>query len=1039
LFRVPLLYVAAGAGQGKLVKLLIVQLGDIHFRSADDPVLSRTSRIVDAVKNLHYGLDGCIIVFAGDIAHAATEEQYLLAFDFAAGLRRGVLDAWKMPVPVKFATVPGNHDCDFSADLPARDAVLGAGHPNPTQPTIDLCTEVQDSFFEWRDALNDGDLTVAGRLYYEYVFRFGPSTVLVRCMNTAWLSRIHEKAGTLYYPESKIPTHPDPHTVAVSMFHHPYNWLQPDNLRAFRNRVEEVSDIILTGHDHDFAKRHTRGERGEVNLYIEGCALQQAAAPNDSAFNCILLDSETKRQRVLCLKWNGARYSETKPQAEWEPYQVNRLRARDKFEVLPEFAAYLEDPGITLGHLQKTKLSLSDVFVHPDLREVIYKQSVTPDIIRGDGLLDFVATEGRVLITGAEKAGKTSLAKRLFRTYFDKGYVPLLLDGAELRVFDDDRTYNEFEKNFAVQYQAEAADAYKQLDRDRRVLIVDDFHKLRLRRASLDAALAQMSHFSGRVILLAHDLAQQVNELVGSAPSRIGAKAFPHYRIQPFGHARQNELAEKWFSMARHPSEDDEAFSRKIIDAKRMMDTAIGRNFVPSYPIFILPILQAQEAHQNIDINASTYGYFYELLIRRALALGSTREGFDVKLGYLTHLAYSLFANKTPELTDRELRRIHADYEAVYALDVSFAAIVSDFAACGILEERGDKYYFKYKYYYYYFVASYLRDHIQDEPIQRQVATLADTLHEEDSANILLFLAHLSKHPVVVEQMLRRAAAVFTEATASKLSADESPLPELDKTLEEIVYEETPEQREKYLRRLDQLDQERARAEEDEAFRQSSEYISKIGVAFRTLQILGQIVKNFPGSMPGEQKRAITRACYNVGLRTLGSLLGALKLTKDEFVRSFVEAIRADDPHLNDEELSKRARETVHGLTHIGAYGMVKRISHAVGSPHLKQVYDSLSKEDPSPAVALIHASLQLDQAQSFPEDEVEDLGKRFDENPLASRVLKSLVINHFHLFTVKYDTKQHICSKLGIPYKPLQAADPRVRLVGRPQKVDKN
>src|SRR5207249_372287 len=42
--------------------------------------------------------------------------------------------------------------------------------------------------------------------------------------------------------------------------------------------------------------------------------------------------------------------------------------------------------------------------------------------------------------------------------------------------------------------------------------------------------------------------------------------------------------------------------------------------------------------------------------------------------------------------------------------------------------------------------------------------------------------------------------------------------------------------------------------------------------AFKTIQILGQVLKNFSGSLRGEPKRKLVEECYGLGLRVLASI-----------------------------------------------------------------------------------------------------------------------------------------------------------------------
>jgi hypothetical protein len=210
-----------------------------------------------------------------------------------------------------------------------------------------------------------------------------------------------------------------------------------------------------------------------------------------------------------------------------------------------------------------------------------------------------------------------------------------------------------------------------------------------------------------------------------------------------------------------------------------------------------------------------------------------------------------------------------------------------------------------------------------------------------------------------------------------------------------------------------------------------NDYLARIDVAFKTLQILGQIVKNFPGSLDGRQKLQLVEECYGIGLRTLRSVFGYMEQTTDAFVDSIVKSLREETAELSKAELQDRVRKSLFGLAHLLTHGIVKRISSAVGSPHLGQVYDLIRKNHDSPSFNLVHASLSLDQQWAFPTEEIERLNEELEGNLLAHFTLRSLVVVHFHLFAVKFDLKQRICDRLGISFKRLQLQNPRERLLG--------
>ena len=1024
------------------MKLLLVHLSDIHLSAKNDPVLSRLEKLVASIRNLALDLDVCVIAITGDIAFSGSEDQYLLAVDVLTLARERLAKELEGDVPVKIAMIPGNHDCDFSRPTKARDTLLDAiGKTDEAaidESVVSVCTAIQSPFFQFRDLFDRIHDPLNDRLYWEYRFTHNGEMVVFRCCNSAWASRQRETPGTLQFPPTVVPELAERAELVVTLLHHPYNWLTPNNGRALRKRIELLSDVILTGHEHDYSQRLQLASGGEVNLYIEGSALQEAMDKDASGFNALIFDTSERHQKVFHLEWDGELYRQVPPEPQWEEYQANRLRGRDEFELTVEMIDALADPGIALTHPQKDRVTLEDIFVYPDLREIRHRPPDfgVPDVdalVRSEKVFEHTFNLNNVLITGADKAGKSCLAKWLFRQFHEQGLVPLLIDGGSHKAVADDRLYDSFYRLFPQQYREEQLDRYKQVDRTRRVLIIDDFHKLRFHKRLLKKYLDLITAFAARVVLLSNDIAQQVSELVDAGSVIEAGRNFVHYRIQPFGHLRRSDLVERWCLLDPYASGNEEAWAHKLVVIGRLMDTVLGKNFVPAYPIFIVSMLQGYENSSDIDLSASTYGYFYELLIRNALASKVSKETFDIRLAYLSFVAYRMFDQKRDQVSEQELRAIHSEYEVTYAMKLQFAQVLDELIKSQVLGSLRNSFWFKYKYIYYYFVANYLRDHITEERVHQQIGDLSANLRHEDNANILLFLVHLSKNPYIIEQVLKDARMSFADTAPADLERDVEFVSDVDESVAKTVYIErdVKKARREVLERLDENEEQEEETSNDSE-QLVQDYASRIRAAYSYLQILGQIIKNFPGSLPGALKKSITVECYGLGLRTLGALLSLMAASKTELVQMIVDALRGVDPDLTDRELSKRARQTLFGLAYLASYGTVRRISQAVGSPNLFETYQAVLADTSTAAHALIHCSLQLDQHTVFPQDQILDLGIRFESNALVKVVLRNLVVNHFYLFPVPFDVKQRICEKLGIPYKRLQATDPKARLIGK-------
>jgi len=108
--------------------------------------------------------------------------------------------------------------------------------------------------------------------------------------------------------------------------------------------------------------------------------------------------------------------------------------------------------------------------------------------------------------------------------------------------------------------------------------------------------------------------------------------------------------------------------------------------------------------------------------------------------------------------------------------------------------------------------------------------------------------------------------------------------------------------------------------------------IAKLNLAFRTLEVVGQLVKNFPGSLIGTDKFELVKECYLLGLRTAEMLLHLLREHADSVVAHLVEVIRERHPKLKERsDLTDKIKEFLFIAVEGVCFATLKRISHAVG------------------------------------------------------------------------------------------------------------
>ena len=236
------------------MKVLLVQLSDIHIKTADDAVLQRSSKIVDAVKNLESDVQAVVCILSGDVTFSGSEDQFLLALDFITQFKTELERHVPSGCSISFVAVPGNHDCDFSEATDAREVLLAAVRESPRrladESFADICLAPQRRFFQFIDAIDllPRNAKDAGdkRLYAEYRLELNGEVVIFCCCNTAALSQLHEQPGSLVFPTEIIPAAKSSAAVSIGVWSHESyvaHRAKSASRAAFDEALAEVPDV----------------------------------------------------------------------------------------------------------------------------------------------------------------------------------------------------------------------------------------------------------------------------------------------------------------------------------------------------------------------------------------------------------------------------------------------------------------------------------------------------------------------------------------------------------------------------------------------------------------------------------------------------------------------------------------------------------------------------------------------------------------------------------------------------------------------------
>lgn len=1016
------------------MKLLLLQISDIHAREHSPALIQRFGHVARALKHHSPDVQALVLVLSGDIAYSGKKSEYDLAGVAIKPMLAELADVFK-GAQVHVVGVPGNHDCDFSHPMAeARRLILEgiarSSSGKPDENTLNICSQIQEEFFKFLDLLGAIKPTFSiGHTYYEHLLSIDNQNVSLRCFNTAFSSALKETAGSLVYPtallQERAITPPPVYTVAV--LHHPYNWFAPNIKRAVSNHAETTCDLIFTGHEHTTAYYKKESFSGLVTNYVEGAVFQEHG-DDTCGFNVALIDLTSNQERLFAFSWNADHYAETEITDGWRAFR--RSKSKREFELTDAVCDYVQDPGATFTHPAKGQLLLEDIYVPPNAQELTFKDGkdlVRKGLISSKDLLSFIANKQRVLIIGKERSGKSTLSKVLFRQFYGKNMLPILIKGEEIKGTDADKFEALVESRLKQDYKNPLLDKFRQLTNGDTVVIIDDFDHAKLNARGRLKLLDAIHKRYARLVILGDDLLRFEEMACGELGSKVLFE-YTQIELMEYGHVLRSAIVDKWYDVNREYVTNPDELSKKVTHAERLIDEILGRSYLPSYPIFILTLLQGFDTSEPIGNSAGSYGYLYSVLITKRLAEGDKQLSLDKKLAYLVELAFHMFKTGRRDVSVPEFEVFHTRHCKQY-VPIDLKLIVRELELAGVVDLFHDHYRFKYDYFYYYFVAQYFARHIEEEDARKHVAALCEQLQKEDNANIWLFLTHQSRSGFVLDTILKHATHFFASIAPPNFEADVQFLTRLYEKVPQLVYvNKSPEELRVERRKL--LDEAAAEfpdaTEESEETDEALQTIAKLKAALRTLEVMGQIVKNYAGSMTTDPKYELVKECYKLGLRVVGVIFEQWQKSGDQFVQEVLDVVLQKEENIQTKkELEEHMKQFIFYFCEATAFNIVKRISQAVGTKDLNDIYSKVLSENSTNAFHLVDLSVKLDSV-GFPTGDIYDLHEKFKDNIFCTRVLSQLVINHFYLFNTSEQTKQKVCEKLGIKMQLLRGVDAR-------------
>lgn len=1012
---------------------VVLHLSDIHIRSDKDWILDKGSSIAACVFSSLPDATTVFVIVSGDIAFSGQPAQYTAA-EGLFGEVRAAIQAEK-DLPVHFVCCPGNHDCDFSLSNKTRTLTLNGVRSDPSQfdeSVLQTGAAVQLAYTAFAEKIHTtGETRVGDLLWTANRFTVEGKEVVIDSINVAWCSNLHEEPGSLIFPHERYTRYlHETNDLRLSVLHHPLNWFSQASYRPFRELIRSVANVVVSGHEHIGGVGEDLHSESGHSAYIEGCVLQSDKPRTDSSFNVAILNLEDGTYRSTRYQWSAEEAYSPTDVGSWGDFRSLPKKSRSHFQVTDSFARLLSDPG-GVFESKGSPLTLADLFVYPDMQETVGRAE-QKRILSTSVLEDVTRLDSGVLLTGEEKVGATSLLLMLFQTFHERGLIPIYVRGSDIRGFSEKDIDGAIRKAVIEQYGAQCVEKFEQTSSAQKVMLLDDFDdgpvKASVQRARVLAFVA--ARFPRYVVT-----ANEVFDFDGAVRPHAedALKDLNDYKLLPMGYSLRARLVKRWFLRTSSDGTlDEDALLARCDQAERLLDAILARNIVPSLPLYLLTLLQSYDAGSSSGFEESGLGEYYDFLVKEGLrTAGVAKQNWGSVIEYCSHLAWQLHATEHKEISLDDLRAFNERFcKLQHRVDLD--GRLKDLLGARVLAQDGQYVRFRYHYIYYFLKGRFLASQLTDLATQAYIRECCAHLYVRENANTILFLAHHAfKDPMFLDCVVQAVTMPFQSSSPIQFNGtDTAPLAGFIRDLPKLAYNgERPEKmREVANQAKDAVDDGDDGLADDKQTGNELDFLSELIALFKTVEILGQILKNQIASVPRARRVDLLKLLMQGPLRALTAYFDLFMADRDVAEREI--AAMLEKRHAIKDESARRemSKRLLAHFLQLVSYGFVAKAVSSVSSDALQEDVEAAAKSMNSPAARLISLGVRLDGPGKLPRAELSKSITDTQGDFMAARVLQFLTLRRLYMFRTSAQDQQWLASQDLLDIKAQQAVDFRTR-----------
>jgi len=857
-----------GCFLGGEIMIKIVHLSDLHFKIDGD-------YFVDPLLNLLESelieIEKMIIVVTGDIVNSGSKEEYEKAENIIFKPIKNLRGSKK----IEFVLTPGNHDVDYS-EFPND----GENYYNNIIGEDVSFNKMKNFCYFHKSILGKSFRT--GNYTNDVVIKTSKFDIKFYPVDSTVYSSKKEKRGELYlFKDGLANVKSNINTLNIAVTHHPYDYYNEEANKFLKEYMGSGFDFVFMGHKHytngielySNMNRHNRFEFLGGKLFEKDDNIRLTIITIDDDYKMYVKDYINEKniyiskERVLQME------------------NIETIIKKDSIYNLNEtFERITKETILDFEALDGNVITLDKLFVHPTLFRKIDNSIEITKVDEVDEL-KFIENENYI-ISAPSEFGKTTLIRKYFFDYLKMNYVPVLISVEEEKEIANINAFKKMiKKALDYNYDSVTLDNYNNINRKKRILLLDDFDNLKLPRNMKEKLIEYCSEYFSQIIITVnynYDLRSAFTTYANY--EKINWK---FYEIKEYSYAKIEELLVIWHSYDNIIFTDKE-FAVAIEESTQILHRIINTAHIPRVAFYLLIALKYSA---SLDTGDSSRPHYYRKLIMNSEEKLKTEKD-DEKTAiskFLRVFAKVLFDSGNMYMTELAFRNFHIKYMKKLKLNVDnglifeFDKLVKNLKRAGLFVQLEQNIKFKHKYQYFYFISLYLFKNLIKE--QDTVYNLVNNINKSNALNIVNFLLYHDESQYIAEILIKKSKSVLIEEPKFNYVIDIEEINSLSKIPVHLQrLKETEPILERRMKRAKKTD-ERLRYESTRISEKSEDgvVLDEVLEGLKIIELFGQSFKLHWGNIDGDIKLEMYKESHRLLRRIQKKIKNEIYLKHSDF------------------------------------------------------------------------------------------------------------------------------------------------------------